>query len=122
MGYDGMTSSWKPTWRSTEPSRRKADWPKCGARTRAGGSCRVRAEPGRTRCRFHGGLSTGPRTPEGRQRISEANRRRWAAWRAARQAERATAMTAVLRKEAGRPGETGRGTGQCGGRRRAAAG
>src|ERR1700734_2070731 len=26
----------------------------CGAKTRAGGRCRVRAEPGKARCRFHG--------------------------------------------------------------------
>ena len=36
------------------------------------------------RCRLHGGLSTGPKTPEGRARIAEAQRRRWARWRAAR--------------------------------------
>jgi hypothetical protein len=31
--------------------------------------------------KFHGGLSTGPKTPEGRARIAEAQRKRWAAWR-----------------------------------------
>ncbi len=38
--------------------------PRCGARTRCGGACR---QPAMTngRCRMHGGLSTGPRTPEG---------------------------------------------------------
>ncbi len=30
------------------------------------------------RCRFHGGLSTGPKTPEGKARISVATRRRMA--------------------------------------------
>jgi ABC transporter substrate binding protein len=33
------------------------------------------------RCRFHGGLSTGPKTAEGKARIAEAQRRRWAAVR-----------------------------------------
>jgi hypothetical protein len=33
--------------------------PRCGAKTRAGGSCLVRVERGKARCRFHGGLSTG---------------------------------------------------------------
>jgi hypothetical protein len=33
--------------------------------------------PGKRRCRFHGGLSTGPKTEEGRARIAEAQRRRW---------------------------------------------
>ncbi len=55
--------------------------PLCGAQTRAGGRCKVRAEPGKRRCRFHGGMSTGPKTPEGRAKIAEAQRRRWAAWR-----------------------------------------
>ena len=37
----------------------------CGARTRRGTSCLCKAlENGR--CRFHGGMSTGPRTVEGR--------------------------------------------------------
>src|SRR6478736_5992462 len=44
----------------------------CGAKTRAGGCCQVRAEPGKARCRFHGGRSTGPKTQAGRARISPA--------------------------------------------------
>ena len=39
-------------------------------------------EPRKARCRFHGGLSTGPRTDQGRARIAEAQRRRWRAYRA----------------------------------------
>ena len=38
------------------------------------------ARPGKTRCRFHGGLSTGPRTPEGKAAVvtamQEGRRRR----------------------------------------------
>ncbi|WP_176559561.1 helix-turn-helix domain-containing protein [Rubellimicrobium roseum] len=59
----------------------------CGARTRKGHPCRLLSEPGQRRCKFHGGKSTGPTTPEGRARIAEAQRRRWAAWRAAKAAE-----------------------------------
>jgi hypothetical protein len=55
--------------------------PVCGARNRQGNPCAVRVEPGKRRCRFHGGLSTGPRTAEGRARIAEAQRRRWRAHR-----------------------------------------
>ncbi|MDF1718659.1 MAG: HGGxSTG domain-containing protein [Antarcticimicrobium sp.] len=51
---------------------------RCGARTRKGTPCRARAMPGKTRCRFHGGLSTGPKTREGREPIAKAQRRRWA--------------------------------------------
>ena len=47
------------------PSRRKGRL-LCGAKTRAGGCCQVRAEPGKARCRFHGGKSTGPKTQAGR--------------------------------------------------------
>lgn len=44
----------------------------CGARTRAGGPCRQRAIYSNGRCKWHGGLSTGPKTPEGKAR-SAAN-------------------------------------------------
>jgi hypothetical protein len=37
----------------------------------------VRVEFGKARCRFHGGLSTGPKTEAGRGRIAAAQRRRW---------------------------------------------
>lgn len=41
----------------------------CGAkRHRDGQPCQARPEPGKRRCRFHGGRSTGPRTPEGMTR------------------------------------------------------
>ena len=53
----------------TSPSRRKGRR-LCGAKTRAGGGCQVRAEPGKARCRFHGGRSTGPKTQAGRARIA----------------------------------------------------
>lgn len=52
----------------------------CGARTRSRDSapCQCKVVPGRTRCRFHGGLSTGPRTPEGKARCAEGVRRHFA--------------------------------------------
>jgi hypothetical protein len=40
----------------------------CGARARAGTPCRTRPLPGRCRCKWHGGASTGPKTAEGRAR------------------------------------------------------
>jgi hypothetical protein len=49
----------------------------CGALTRKGTACRAKAINGKGRCKFHGGMSTGPKTPEGRERIAEAQRRRW---------------------------------------------
>ena len=44
---------------------------RCGAKTRVGGNCRGPAMRN-GRCRLHGGLSSGPKTSEGRQRISLA--------------------------------------------------
>ncbi len=44
--------------------------PRCGARTRAGGSCAGPAVRGRARCRLHGARSTGPKTPDGKARAS----------------------------------------------------
>lgn len=58
----------------------------CGAMTRKGQPCRMLSEPGRRRCKFHGGRSTGPRTPEGRARIAKAQRQRWAKYRTEREA------------------------------------
>jgi hypothetical protein len=45
--------------------------PRCGARTRTGAPCKGPAMPA-GRCRMHGGASTGPRTPEGLQRLVRA--------------------------------------------------
>jgi len=47
--------------------------PRCGAHTRCGGSCRQPAMRN-GRCRLHGGLSTGPRTPAG---LARSRRARW---------------------------------------------
>jgi hypothetical protein len=57
--------------------------PLCGAMTRQSCVCANRVVPGKMRCRFHGGLSTGPKTAEGKARIAAAQRLRWAKWRAA---------------------------------------
>jgi hypothetical protein len=53
---------------------------RCGARTRSrnGAPCQCKVVPGRTRCRLHGGLSTGPRTQEGKARCAEGARRHFA--------------------------------------------
>lgn len=55
--------------------------PVCGARTRPGGTCGQKVVPGKAKCRFHGGKSTGPKSPEGRARIAEAQRLRWQEYR-----------------------------------------
>lgn len=60
---------------------RRRKMPRCNARTRRGTACQCQAVPGKRRCRLHGGLSTGAKTLEGRARIADGQRRRWAAWR-----------------------------------------
>ena len=48
---------------------------RCGAYARStGDKCRAPVVPGKRRCKLHGGLSTGPRTPEGRKRIQALER------------------------------------------------
>ena len=51
------------------------DWPgqRCGAKTRRGTACQKPPLAGKTKCRLHGGLSTGPRTAEGKARIAAAH-------------------------------------------------
>jgi hypothetical protein len=47
--------------------------PRCQAKSkRTKQQCRAPASKGRTKCRFHGGASTGPKTEAGRQRCAEA--------------------------------------------------
>ncbi len=53
----------------------------CNARTRSGRPCRAMGLPGTGRCKWHGGLSTGPQTPEGMARalanLALGRKRRW---------------------------------------------
>jgi hypothetical protein len=74
--------------------------PRCTARCRTGRRCQAKVVwdedndcPVNGRCRLHGGLSTGPRTPEGRRRIGMANRAR-------AQARRLAQAQAAARAEA----------------------
>lgn len=46
---------------------------RCGAQRKHGaGPCHNVCPPGRTRCKLHGGLSTGPKFPDGKRRTSDA--------------------------------------------------
>jgi hypothetical protein len=64
------------------PKRRKR---RCKARTRRGTAC-IRKALANGRCPNHGGLSTGPKTIEGRARISAAQKKRWSVWAAQNEA------------------------------------
>jgi len=47
----------------------------CLAKTRKGTACQKPPIKGKRRCRLHGGLSTGPKTAEGKARIAVAHYR-----------------------------------------------
>lgn len=65
-------------WAEAALAQKMVDWNRalkvlerhfCGARRRRDGKpCRALNVPGRDRCKWHGGMSTGPRTPEGKAR------------------------------------------------------
>jgi hypothetical protein len=61
-------------------------WLTCGAKNRRGLPCQCKELYENGRCRFHGGLSTGPRTPEGKARALAAMRAGHAAWAERRRA------------------------------------
>jgi hypothetical protein len=64
-----------------KPGPHGKDKQRCGARVRhRQGFCRKWPVPGKERCRFHGGRSTGPLTEEGKARslaAMRAGRQRW---------------------------------------------
>lgn len=68
-GTESPPESLQAQWRAPQLqgiSRRRVT---CGARrVRDGKPCQAKSEPGKRRCKFHGGRSTGPRTPEGKAR------------------------------------------------------
>jgi hypothetical protein len=86
-----LTRIANPRPKAKEPQPPRGERPKCGAKTREGRPClapaawdRAARAPRNGRCKNHGGASTGPKTPEGKARVAEAQRARWEAWRAAR--------------------------------------
>ena len=57
----------------------------CAAKTRTSKPC-VRRAMANGRCLNHGGLSSGPKSDAGRQRIAEGQKQRWERWRSRRTA------------------------------------
>ena len=82
----GMATRFGPDW----PGRR------CGAKTRSGGACQNPAIKGRSRCKLHGGRSTGPRTPEGKARAAAAHTKHGR--RSKAHVEKVKAINAELRR------------------------
>ena len=61
--------TWAESWLAAGRARNAALRVICGAsRHRDGQPCRAKSEPGKRRCKWHGGCSTGPRTDEGKTR------------------------------------------------------
>lgn len=72
-------------WRAEhekELERRQEKQRRCGAKTRKGTPCQRKGLGRGGRCPNHGGLSTGPKTPEGKARSLQAMREGLARWRA----------------------------------------
>jgi hypothetical protein len=64
-----------------KPGSHGKDKQRCGARTRhRRGFCKKWPVPGKTRCRFHGGCSTGAITEDGKARSLAAMRAGWQRW------------------------------------------
>ena len=73
----------KTSVKSVQPVSARNPATACAAMTRTGRAC-VRRAMANGRCPNHGGLSSGPRSEAGRQRISEAQKQRWDRWRSGR--------------------------------------
>jgi len=65
------------------PCKDEPNFIPCGARTRSGNPCKKPPISGKQRCKNHGGLSTGPKTAEGKARIALAQFKhgRYLRWR-----------------------------------------
>jgi hypothetical protein len=59
-----------PVYPSTEPYPKELHDLTCGAKTRAGTPCKRTDLYRSGRCKFHGGMSTGPLSLEGKQKVA----------------------------------------------------
>jgi hypothetical protein len=58
-------------WLRRQHKQEQASRTPCGARRRRDGQpCEALSVPGKKRCKWHGGMSTGPRTPEGKAKVA----------------------------------------------------
>ncbi len=88
----------KPLIEVGRATRFGRDWPgkRCLAKTRRGTACQKAALKGKARRRLHGGLSTGPRTAEGKARAAAAHTKHGRRSRA--HVEKVKAINADLRR------------------------
>lgn len=70
--YEPQLPSWAEPWLARCRQRESMKRVRCGARRRRDGKpCEALNVPGKRRCRWHGGMSTGPRTPEGKAKVAK---------------------------------------------------
>lgn len=63
--------AWAPAYLARAKQRASTKRVPCGGRRRRDGQpCEALSVPGKRRCRWHGGMSTGPKTPEGKARVT----------------------------------------------------
>ena len=74
----GIAKDWGTAYRQADAATR------CGAKTRKGTPCQARGLGKGGRCRFHGGMSTGPKTAAGKARSLAAAQAGFKRWLAAR--------------------------------------
>ncbi|MEJ7808600.1 MAG: HGGxSTG domain-containing protein [Telluria sp.] len=80
--FGGDWPKWADAWlaagKAKEASRRVI----CGARRhRDGQPCQAKSQPGKRRCKWHGGCSTGPRTAEGKAKaLANLRQNRGLSW------------------------------------------
>ncbi|MBB6243075.1 hypothetical protein HDE79_002533 [Rhodanobacter sp. MP1X3] len=68
--FEGLPT-WAPAYLSRCAARDVTKRAVCGGRRRSDGQpCEALSVPGKQRCKWHGGCSTGPRTVEGKARVT----------------------------------------------------
>ena len=74
--FDGLPT-WAPAYLSRCAAREVTKRVVCGGRRRSDGRpCEALSVPGKRRCKWHGGCSTGPRTSEGKAKVTANLRKR----------------------------------------------
>jgi len=74
--WEGSDAAWEAGNRNYPPIPPELLDLRCGATTRAGTPCQLKGLYRCGRCRLHGGLSTGPTTPEGKAKSAQNGKKR----------------------------------------------
>ena len=102
----GASTSWSEAFIRADTDMR------CNAKTRSEAPCKARGLGKGGRCKLDGGMSTGPKTPEGKARSIAAAREGYRRWRNAQKAESSTLLIQSKNSEAASSNNRQR-TGAC---------